>query len=455
MNRLLPLTLALLLILSTFTACQPDDDREIIYESQITAENDGEPAALTVAACQWDAACKAALQDIVERYRADFPETQVRIKEYPDKKSLDAAAQNGEADIIQVQGEDIKAYAQSGALMDMIDYKGFWDYEGMLTEPARRAMHSMGPERLYAIPADFTQNLFFYRKDWFEGYNKSVEINYDKAYCQRWSQVLETAWKLGGDRAKIAMDKNKMVDFFHSVIWSGMGAGAPVDLSAVYFGKGDPQDTVFTNERFPEVMATFVNVQAMLLDGGMDSEEEAVEAFMEGRSAYLLADSSAARALSAAMPPDSWSSAGMPLGELEDAVSPFGWWGWGLSAHTNNREKALHFLCYMTNCDNNTHLAQECGYLPIYREAVFMEPRLSEGGRAIEVMMLRDASAYRYATGAEMYEASEGFADWLGGRLADLQEDELSEQALTAQLDGYWLEAFGKEGKLWIDEEEE
>ena len=368
--------------------------------------------------------------------------------------ALEQAARTGEADIIQVAGQDVPDYAAAGDLVDLMDYKHFWDYEGNLTETARRAMHSMGPERLYAIPADFTQNAFFYRADWMESYNEAQEVKTERAFCQWWSQVPDASQKLGA-RGRLAMDRNKLDELFDTVIWSGVGAGVPADLCVAYFGKGDPQDTIFSGEKIPQVMELFTAVRDMLLEDGLSSQEEAVAAFVEGRAGFLFAEASVERELAAKMPQGSWSSAGMPLGEGDAAVAPFDWWGWGLAPAVKEREKAIHFLEYMTNCDNNTHLAKVCGYLPIYREALSMEPSLMEGVRPeenpVEIFMLRDASSFRYACRPEMYAGCEQFGELLN----QLLEENRSGEEMARELDAFWLEEFRTQGMLWADEEAE
>ena len=56
----------------------------------------------------------------------------------------------------------------------------------------------------------------------------------------------------------------------------------------------------------------------------------------------------------------------------------------------------MHFLAYLTNVDNNTHMAKACGFLPIYRESPGMEPALGESLRAAEAGLL-GVGGYYYA----------------------------------------------------------
>ena len=71
---------------------------------------------------------------------------------------------------------------------------------------------------------------------------------------------------------------------------------------------------------------------------------------------------------------------------------------------------AVHFLTYLSNSDNNTHLAKACDTVPIHTTASDLEPSLEEGTLAVNMEMVRRANWYYYAQEPQMYQAQGGLA---------------------------------------------
>lgn len=448
MKRKMALLLPALLLAGGISGCA--EEEAVIYENPASAQNDGREAQLVIGSYDLDGAYQAALEEIILRYQADFPETTVRLKEYAGEAELAQAAANGEADLLQVRDEDQAGYVRRGLLSDMMEYTGMWDYEGSLAESARRAMRSMGDDYIYVVPADVEQDAFFYRSDWIEAYNETRRGT-ERAHVETWRQLIDASAKLG-DQGRLAVSADRTSAYFDAVLWSDISQGGLADPAAGYFLRGAEVRTVFTSDKAPEAAELFAKVMETRVAEDM-TEEEAVEAFINGEAGMLLASASAGERLAKAMPDSAWKAAGIPQGAGEQAVFHNRWWGWSVSAASADREKAVHFLSYLTNSDNSTHLAQACGTLPLYKEALMMEPSLLEGSRAAEMRMLKDAAVYRYAYRPHMYQANEGFGPVLEESLKDYLDGSLTTQALLEQLDGYWSRAYGSEGMLWAEEE--
>lgn len=83
------LLLAVLLAAGTLTACSPEEAASSTLEeaNQLRLENDGEEASLVVAERFFSTERTAALEEIAEKYMADFPQTRIEIVTV-DRKSV-------------------------------------------------------------------------------------------------------------------------------------------------------------------------------------------------------------------------------------------------------------------------------------------------------------------------------------------------------------------------------
>ena len=113
------------------------------------------------------------------------------------------------------------------------------------------------------------------------------------------------------------------------------------------------------------------------------------------------------------------------------------------------QEIAAHFLTFLSNADNNTHLSRECGSLPIHLGAAAMEDSLTEGDLAAELTMAASGDRYRYAFEPTMYKAYTGYREEAEEKVSQFARGELSKADLLSYLDDYWNTACAEEGKLW------
>ena len=432
--------------------CGSKPEKEVVYETETLPENDGRPASLKLSMslgagndmADYDHAMEEAVEEIIRKYQADFPNTAVEL--------LPMNSDGEEpADIVLVKDSGAGG---AGDLLDLSEYMDFWDNEGSLTAGAGYIIHYMGRESVYAVPVDIGQNLFFYRKDWFDQFNEDKTTAQEKVRLENWGRVLEVPEKLG-DKGRMAVSRELAEDCFFSILWSNLGTGGLGDPAGAYYLPGNEGETIFSHEKAEKSVETFRQVYEAALDRGDMSGSEAVEAFVNGEAGVLIADARTAAELAKKMPEGTWAAAGFPQGDGNMAVTPCRWIGWGVRADTQEPEKAIHFLCYLTNGDNNTHLAKALGTLPIYKEALSMEPSLLEGDRAAEMTMLND-SACRYAgiprTVSGFAEKDQVFQRELGEFLAG----SLSTGELLETMDSRCREAFLNHQGLpipWLTEE--
>lgn len=421
--RAAALALAALVLAGALSACGGEE--QVIYEEEVRAVNNGEPAELVVELPEEeDAAFEAALQEIAERYEADYPNTKIRFESAAGRGHEESASR----DILAVSSASKENAGLP--LADLADYADFWESEGSLTAGASAAMHYMGAGTLYAVPYDFQQNLLFYRRDWFQAFNDAKndrgldKTDLEKARTVNWKRLLEVPEKLG-DKGRLAISRDLQEYVFNTILWSDAGPEGIADTAAPYYAPGEECKSLFANEWALETAERFRLVYNASIEEGNLRQEEAIQAFIQGEAAVLIAEASAAKRLLDEMEEGSWGGVGLPAGVSGTSIVPFEWKGWGVNRDSRELEKAIHFLCYLTNADNNTHLAAACGVLPIYKEAEVMEPSLAHSHRFPEIELLNQ-SGYRYS--GEPYLCFDFSGNLYGNTL-----DELLEETITAE----------------------
>lgn len=416
--------------------------------------NDGGAASLTVdigAAGEDAGAYSQVLEEIIAKYRADFPDTKIELTE------------NGDgADIRLFVGDDPYSDGaqpvDTGWLMDLTPYAEAWGEEGTVSNPANRIMRLMGGDRIYAIPCSYDQIMLYYRWDWFHEYNVNYEES-QKAAVDIWGRLLEVEDKLG-DRGRLTVSETVEPYLFDSILWSWLGTGKLADLSAGYY-LPEEGGTVFTLEEAVNAVKAYQKVMAAKMDSA-----DPMQDFIDGSSGMYLGTGMDMLALEGSMPGQvgkDWYAVGLPAGNNGKLVSLVGWTAWGVDRDTQEPEKAVHFLWYLTNADNNTHMyiqLMDRGAKPLYREVEAYEPSLLEGGWYGETGLLNTPN-YKYVTPPVMFGEPVGArSPVFAGLLDSLDSGEIGPEELTEQLDAEYTrlldEYLAKGNRLpWAPEDTE
>ena len=459
-KRITAFFLSALLCISLLGGCSqrsPEPEPEPLA----TLRNDGREVTLRLGVLQPDDHRESVLWEIAEKYTADFPNTNIEIRAFSEEEELENALRTGEVDIGEVMSHSQAALVQEGVLADIYPYMTVWKESATLTQAARTAVGSMGLTHTYLIPNDFVQEILYYRADWFAEYNEGKEIK-DYVNCRTWNEIsggvnaygdpVTSALDRLGDKGKLAFaGKDKLAFYFDAMVWSSIHQNRLADPGAGYYSLAAEGQSIFSTEKASAGADQFLQVMTTALEGSLDwTAAEAIQAFQEGKAGLLLADRSAQKILRETMPEGSWAAEAFPRGLSGTAgFSPEYFVGWGVSRKAQEEEIAVHFLTFLSNADNNTHYAKECGTLPIHLEAAALEESLLEGDLAVEVKMASRGDWYRYAVPPTMYQAYDGFREEQEQQVRRFIAGELSKEDLMAWLDEYWNAAYHTEGKLW------
>lgn len=457
-KKCLALAVALGLVLAVLAGCQPEGEEESVAVSsgpQVTLENTGEGASLTVAYQGLSDDYAGALEEIVEKYRADFPGTEIALAPCGSQEEMLGLLRAGKADLAQVEGDQVASWVDQGLLWDFYPYLQVWKEEPGLGVGIRQAAGLMGSGKAYVLPADLRQEVLFYRADWVDGYNEGQE-DADRARIKTWGQLCEAREKLG-DKGRLAMGaKGRLGTYFDGILWSRAGQGMMVHPSAAYFMKDAEEEdeitTLFQDEAGKDAATRFQIVMEDLALPGCEgwTVGEAVEAFKKGEAGFLLAESSYYGELAGALPEEALGVAGFPRTDNGLCIGGLDFWGWGIGEKSGQREVAVHFLTYLSNADNSTHMAKTAGTLPLHRDGLLMEPSLLEGDRAAEMDMLKQSTEYQYASRPTMYlEAMEVFPGEYEELLGDFLAGDLGKKELLSALDSFWMEAYDSQPNTW------
>ncbi len=458
-KRGLALVLALALVLGLLAGCAPEEEYEESSEIPVTLENTGEKAELVIAFSDPGDAYVEALEEIIEKYRADFPETEITLAPYKTEEERQAMLRSGEADLVEVEGSQQAGLVAEGLLWNFYPYLKVWRENPILNNIAHQATSSLGDKQAYVMPADFRQEVLFYRADWFEDYNDQQEDEEEKVYCKTWGQLCNVPKKLG-DKARLALaGKDHLGSYFDAILWSRAGRGSMKEPCAAYFTEREKEViTLFDTDAGLDAAHRFALVmeEAAVPGCGDWGIDQAVDAFVNGEAGMLLADSSYYPALLEALPEDALGVEGFTRTDSGQSVARVDYWGWAIAEASDCKETAVHFLTYLSNADNNTHIAKVAGTLPINREALLMEPSFSEGDRGMEIRMSQLSNEFQYACRPDMYlSASEQFPALYEQLLRDFLAGDCTDEELLSELDAFWMEAYNSQPDTWSPKEED
>lgn len=460
LRKIAALALAAALCANLLGGCAQSES-EPEPEPLATLHNDGREAKLVLGMLSGADSRKEVLQEIAAKYEADFPHTKIEIKSFESEEDIFRALKTGEADIGEVPGADVPKLAQDGTLLDIYPYMTVWKESATLTQAAQTVVGAMGMEHAYTVPEDISLDVLFYRADWFDDYNEG-KTQEEYARHRTWNDIVGGANANGsqitgsieklGEQGRVAFGgKDSLARYFDAAVWSSVQQNRLADPGAGYFSLAEEGKSIFSSDRAKQGAEQFLDIMKAALPGTMDmTVQEAAKAFQNGEAGLLLAPRSVAKQLRDTMPEGSWEIANVPLGlSVTSAVSAENYVGWGVSTAAKEQEIAVHFLTFLSNADNNTHFAKECDCLPIHLEAAALEESLTEGDMSAEMTMAGKGDQFRYAMPPAMYQAYEGFREQEETRVRQLVSGELSREELLSWLDGYWNEAYQKEGKLW------
>lgn len=456
------LALAALTLAGTLSACAPgtgssSEVGEPGESSQPQLTNNGESTQLTVAEIFVSRERTEALKEIGEKYMADFPQTQIEIVTVDSGEEAQALLESGEADLVELSQAEQPACVEQGLLLELSSYLKEWEETSSLTAAAQQVIASMGADQAYLLPATLNQDVTYYRKDWFEAFNEGKTEGL--VYCRIWEDFPAAVEKLAdkGAAGLVFGGKDHLVDLFDSILWSAVNLGRMADTAAGYFSAVEGNDTLFTLEQAPQALEQL----STLVEGAVPeealswTEDQAIEAFVNGEAIALIAGQDRMEEIASALGEEALGVAGYPRGLSGIAITGLEYTGFGVAAASQQAGNAVHFLTYLSNSDNNTHLAKACGTVPIHTTASDLEPSLEEGTLAVNMEMVRRANWYYYAQEPQMYQAQEGWRDQANDALGEYLSGKLSQQELLEEFDSYWSKALEDEGALWKTESEE
>ncbi len=415
-----------------------------------TAVNDGRAAKLVLGElnCAGVPDDTAVLEEIAEKYRADFPNTEIEVKSYESFEDIERALQNGELDLAQLPEDRAAALAKAGDLWDFSRYLDGWEDYAAMASAAKLCISALGEGTGYLIPCDMTLDLLYYRTDWVDQYNEGREES-DWVYSRTWAQLTKAGTQLENGGLAFA-GKDRLVDYFNSILWSTIGQSRTASDCAAYFAPGEEGETIFSSQRAADGLEEFLQVLASSGDSLSYTVEDAVNAFLEGKVAFLLADRSVMATLREKMPEGSWDVKEYPKGTTNTAVqTPQDCTGWAISASCEEKEIAFCFLSFLSNADNNTHYAKVLSTEPLHTTAENLEPSFEEGDLAVDLEMISESATYRYSYEPTMYEAWAGWQEQADAWLRELIDGGLTREELLSNMDRYWKEAYQAQGNLW------
>lgn len=391
------------------------------------------------------------IREIIVKYQVDNPDTSVTLREFDSREEIVSALRAGEIDIADLSDKEQPELVREGLLADFYERLSGWDEWMALDAAGRLVLDSMGKERAYLFPADLRQDLLYIRKDRIDAYNEDKAPG-DILYYRTWASLILDAQALGEEGKLAFAGADGLARLFDNVMWSSTGRGAIVHSGAAYIGAGPA--SIFSKEKAWEGAIQFSELVDELIvpESFTWSREQAIEAFAQGKVSFLLADRDAAQEIAqAGLDPELWEGTDYPRGLAGTGIlRPESLRGWGISAKSQAQEPAFWFLCFLSNADNNTHLAKLTDSVPVHTQANSLEPSILEGKAGMEYSMVKRTDVYAFVEPPWMYRAQEEFAaSFEEEQLRRFLAGELDIEGLMITLDGYWTDALMDEGRIW------
>lgn len=425
---------------------------KLFVPDPITVKNSGEERIIHIALRGEDKARERVLSEIADKYRADFPNTTFEFFSVENEEELKSLLHSGrEIDLCELEGGEEYSLAREDVLANLTVYLSGWNESDTLTGSARSAIEAMGDyNTAYLIPNDYSHDLLFYRADWFGDYEETgIRVPRVWGGVNEEGEMAQATRRLAEHGSGLIFGgREKLLQIFNAEVWSSVVAGRMADSSAAYFSGRDPSKSIFTLDQAVNGVAEFLSVMQGVPEEALSwTEEEAVRAFEQGQAAMLLADQGYWARLQESMG-DAVGVTNYPRGISGTALMTQTYRGWSVVLK-EGMEDAVHFLLYLSNADNNTHYAKECGAFPIHQVATDMKPSLLEGEKSRSFQMLKISEQYQFAFAPRMYGAWEPFREQAYEKLCSSISGELSQEELLSWLDEYWNEAYEQEGQLW------
>lgn len=437
-------------------------EEEFVIKEPVLPKNDGAQATLTVGLGDYGGdglgTFGEEIEAIIAKYEADFPNTEIKLVEDPGGEKIAAGGEDA-PDIELIHSKELSKQ-DTGWLMDLTPWADAWSEEGNVSNAARLIMRFKGGDSVYAIPCQYDQLMLYYRVDWINEYNGNYYgMAEEQVGVDTWEKLFRMTDRLG-EKGRLAISEEARPYLFDSMLWSTLGTGNIADLPSGYY-QGDGK-TVFTLEAAGEAAELTKKVLDLAVDSGDPMEE-----FISGRVGIYIGTGMDMLKLREQNPGELgpvWNAGGLPKASNGSRIAPLmGWTAWGVNKDTKEPEKAVHFLSYLTNADNNTHMYMELlegGVKPIYRETEAYEPSLLKSCWAGEMGLL-NTSGYRYASAPLMFGEQVGvenpvFKEAFG----DFEKGDITAGELLGELDREYSrlmeEYLGRNGRLpWEREETE
>ncbi len=290
----------------------------------------------------------------------------------------------------------------------------------------------------------------YYRKDWFESYNDAhpestllVPRVWEEVEKSRRGSFLirEPAWQW--------LERTGLW-----IIWipsSGvlsMWGGWRISVRLTF--PGSLKEKYLLPGAGAEGMSQFVSVfsQAVPAEALQWEEAEAAEAFQQGenclaaggRGCISFLGREHGRGRVGALPFTPRGGAGLAVFSDDFA-------GWGVSAASASTETAVHFLCFLSNADNNTHLSKVTDTTPVHLTSYELDDFFLEGKRAVYTEMMKRSDWYQFASEPQRYEAYSGYRQEANDRLRDLLSGKTTQQDLLSWLGNIGIPPMRRKGR--------
>jgi len=346
------------------------------------------------------------LRGIADEFTKANPNITIEIIAPPldgaDQKIQQMLMNKDEIDVFEVRDNTVAQFTANDFIEPLDEYIKNWEHLGTLVENTHITAKLVG-DKYFLIPYGFYQRIMFYRADWLAAAGIPVPTTLDDLYAASVAMTDPSqgryGWTLRGVRGG----------------WGMVGDLARARLGDKVVDLRDPGYTVSgeTVLGTPEATYALDYMKAIYTDSAPKDSiswayPDQCQAFTSGVTAFLFQDPEVVAICEESMEPGTWATAAMPVDNVSGQFPiGVGYAGWGIAAHSKNKQAAADFIMFLSNPENNVNFCRTYSVIPIHNNASQFDEFFESGPFAPYVYMNNNPDKYFLVVGKSRPEDSE------------------------------------------------
>lgn len=377
------------------------------------------------------------LRGYLDEFEAANPGIKVELISPPlsdaDNKIAQMLMNKQPLDVLEVRDHTVAQFSNNKWLYDMTEYVSEWDEYDSLQSIAKQDISPMGDGFACLIPYGFYQRCVYYNVQALADAGLTPPTTMGQMY-EYAKQLTDPAKNRYGYSFRGAAGGH-----WYAEMHIQANLGDKVDPSCAFYTVDG--ETIFSQPEALEALNYYIALynDCAAPDALNWSYPEMVEAFCSGVTAILIQDAEVIATCRERMTEGTWGTAVLPVGD-ETGISygPMGYAGWGITAHSENKDAAWKLVAFLSSLKINTDFSIQNALLPIHAAAM-EDPYFASAAYACYAEMGADTNTWRCAVAPQTFAGWGEFNNFADADLQKMLSGSLSAEDLLKKWDEFWL----------------